>query len=105
MRERGMFVRFLEYVSIPLSLAGSGFGGRQAARDASHSSKEMLGIATEKQNLRRGNAWSGKLVRFLEHASIQLSLAESRFAGRYEERDASRSSSNKSGIATRKHKT
>jgi hypothetical protein len=44
-------------------------------------------------------------VVFLEYASIQLSLAESRFAGRYEERDASRSSNEKSYIATIKHQT
>ena len=47
MRGRGMFVRFLEYVSIRLSLAGSGFAWRHAGRDASRSLNEKSDIATE----------------------------------------------------------
>ena len=61
MRGRGKFVRFLEYVSIPLSLAGSGFGGRHAGRDASSSSSNKSGIATEKQNPDHGDARSGSV--------------------------------------------
>ena len=106
MREHASSFVFLEHVSIPLSLAGSGFAWRHTARDASRSRNEKSGIATTKhQTISMGMRSRVGSVVFLEYASIQLSLAESRFAGRYEERDASRSSSNKSGIATRKHKT
>jgi hypothetical protein len=59
MRSRVGSVVFLEYASIQLSLAESRFAGRYEERDASRSSIEKSCITTEKQNLRRGNAWSG----------------------------------------------
>ena len=105
MRDWGKFVHLLEYMSIPQSLAGSGFGGCHAHRGASRSSKEMLGIATTKhQTICVGMHGRGKFVRFLEDVSIQLSLACSGFASRHTGWDASRSLNEKSGITTRKTK-
>ena len=101
MRDWGKFVHLLEYMSIPQSLAGSGFGGCHAHRGASRSSKEMLGIATTKHQtiglVMRGR---GKFVRFLEYVSIPLSLVGSGFGGRNGRCDTSRSSKEMSGIAT-----
>ena len=48
MRDWGKFVHLLEYMSIPQSLAGSGFGGCHAHRDTSRSSNEKSCIATTK---------------------------------------------------------
>ena len=102
----GEFVCFLEYVSIPLSLAGSGFTGRYEGRDANRSSNEKSYIATIKhQTIGVGMRGRGKFVRFLEYVSIPLSLAGSGFGVRQAARDASHSSKEMLGIATEKHKT